>query len=87
MGGVGVKVTRKWQQAVWSWFLMCEHDPDVSVWDNNVRNLRGLDASFVGSPCVHYLVSQRKVWNMRVFRLLVRGTFLIENLITLHMFE
>lgn len=36
---------------------------------------------------MQYLGCQRKVWNMRIFRLLVRGTFLIENLTTLHRFE
>lgn len=33
------------------------------------------------------VLCQRKVWNMRVLRLLVRGIFLVENLITLYKFE
>lgn len=38
-------------------------------------------------PCEEFSSCQRKVWNTRVFRLFVRGMFLVENFISLKKLE
>lgn len=66
-----------------SWFMECICSPDVFVRTNNQT---GCSDPFR----VLYVCSvscQRNVWNTRVFRLLVLGLFLVENLITLYRLE